>query len=109
MEKLIEISTITGLPAPIKFMKSGIEETCTDACEKYCEKGCIGCPVQECITKLHKYQKTDMEPEEVEQLKNDKVFWELEAKRMAAELGEMKMKLTSFINDSRGGKDYAKA
>lgn len=98
MEKLTDISLITGLAMPIKLMESCGEDSCSDACELHSDNNCIGCPVQECMTKLHSYQKTDLEPEEIEQLKKDKTFWELEAKRQAAELGEMKIKIAIAVN-----------
>lgn len=52
----------------------------------------------EAIEKQDRYKKIDLEPEDIEKLKNDVEYWKREAIRMAAELGEMKMNLQALID-----------
>lgn len=54
-EKLTSISEITGLPMVKALQESCGEDSCADACERYGELRCVGCPVQEAISQLHSY------------------------------------------------------
>ena len=98
MQRLTDISSITGLPMPIKLMESCGEDGCLNICEEYCENDCKGCPVQECITKLHEYQESNLEPEEVKQLRASEDYWHREAVKWANKLGENKMRIRKILN-----------
>lgn len=45
------------------------------------------------------YEDTDLEPEEIEDLKKSEDYWHREAIKNAAELGEMKMKLKALMEN----------
>lgn len=68
MKRLTAISEISDneLAMPIKMKESCGEDGCRDVCEDYYD--CVGCPVQECLTKLAAYENTNLEPEEIETL-----------------------------------------
>ncbi len=51
--KLTSISEITGLPIVAVLKESCGEGACADCCALYGENGCVGCPIQAAITKLH--------------------------------------------------------
>lgn len=98
MERLTDISLITGLAIPIKFMESCGEDGCADACEQYVDNGCVGCPLQECISELHNYQSSDLTPIEVEELKKSENYWHREALKWANKLGEEKFRYRELLN-----------
>lgn len=53
------------------------------------------------ISKPAEYENTDLDPEEIEDIKAEKEYWKREAIKNAAELGELKMKLYEFIQSNQ--------
>lgn len=55
---------------------------------------------QDCLIKLKRYEDTGLEPEEIIGLTKAKEYWEREAKKNAAELGEIKIR---EVNEGKSG------
>ncbi len=56
MNRLTRNSLITDLPMPIKLQESCGEDACMEACEQYVDNNCNECPIQECMSKLSRYE-----------------------------------------------------
>ena len=67
-ERLTTISEITELPMLSWFKDSCGEDSCVSECEEYIENCCKGCELQKAVAKLHAYEATGFEPEEIEKI-----------------------------------------
>jgi hypothetical protein len=54
--------------------------------------------IDKCIDKLATYECTDLEPEEIEDLKVSEDYWHREALKWAARMGESKIKFRELLN-----------
>lgn len=68
MNRLTRNSLITDLPMPIKLQESCGEDACMDVCGQYADNSCIGCPVQECMSRLAAYEDTGLKPEHIDSI-----------------------------------------
>ena len=60
-----------------------------DECNDSCKYGLCAWN-KKALHKLKTYEDTGLAPEQIEQLKSDKDFWEREAKKWCAKLGEIR-------------------
>ncbi len=56
--------------------------------------------INKCIAQLASYEVTGLDPEEIEGLKKSEDFWHREAVRLAAELGELKLRIGKLIESN---------
>lgn len=64
------------------------------------EDGFICDSVKNAVDKLERYEATSLDPDEIEGLKKSEDLWHREAIRLAAELGELKMKIGKLIESN---------
>ena len=86
---------------PKCFEKPCYGEGSTENCDK-CDFNFKVCE------KITAYEESGLEPKEVHQLIENEAFWHKEAVRLAAEIGEIKIKLGGFIEKNSRHKELTK-